>query len=544
MSTSTFAASNPLAAGISRVLSTSTADLRVLDQETGQWQRHPWPEIQAKAERIASEILARAGHEVGRVGLVGEPTPELVAAIQGAWLAGTTVSILPGPVRGADPAAWARTTLNRFAEIGVRTVFSHGTILRLLTGVETPLHVQDVAVAGRSGRSAAFTPQVSGDGGSLAVLQGTAGSTGTPKWVELSRDTAVANIDAVVDRLGLTAADVGCSWLPLYHDMGLTFLMSAFVTGIPLWLAPNSAFATGPFKWIDWMGEAGATYTAAPNFAYDIVGRYGRLLKNADLSPLRIAISGGEPIDCAGFGRFLAETSKLGFDPAAAVPAYGLAESTCAVTMTTPGDGLRIDEVEVEDRGDGTTTTRRYALLGEPIPGTEVRITPSAVRPQTVRGREVGDVEIRGTSMMEGYFGDERLPAERWFKTGDIGYLVDGALVVCGRAKELIIVAGRNIFPTEIERAAATVDGVRGGRVVAIGTGEGAARPGLAIAAEYKGADESSARAAIIERVASECGIVPSEVILVPAGGLPITTSGKLRRLEVKKLVESAGAVG
>ncbi|MCX4093138.1 long-chain-fatty acid--ACP ligase MbtM [Nocardia sp. alder85J] len=542
MTSSSYEAANPLAAGISRAISTSTADLVVLDQESGQWQRYPWPEIHAKAERIASEILARADRAVGRVGLIGEPTAELVAAILGAWMAGTTVSILPGPVRGADPAAWARTSLRRFADIGVRTVFSHTGTLELLASAETAVHVADLAVVGRSGLSSSFTPEAGGDGGSLAVLQGTAGSTGMPKWVELSRDTAVANIDGVVDRLGLTPADVGCSWLPLYHDMGLTFLMSTLVTGIPLWLAPNSAFAAGPFKWMNWLSDAGATYTAAPNFAYDIVGRYGRLIKDADLGRMRIAISGGEPIDTAGFQRFLDETTRVGFDPGAAVPAYGLAESTCAVTMVRPGAGLRVDEVRVEDRGDGTATTRRLAVLGEPIPGTEVRITPSDPAPQAIEGREVGDVEIRGTSMMDGYFGDERLSPDGWFKTGDIGYLVDGALVVCGRAKELIIVAGRNVFPTEIERAAATVDGVRSGRVVAIGTGAGAARPGLAIAAEYKGADETSARAAIVERVASECGIVPSEVILVPAGGLPITTSGKLRRLEVKRLVESAGA--
>jgi long-chain-fatty-acid--[acyl-carrier-protein] ligase len=181
---------------------------------------------------------------------------------------------------------------------------------------------------------------------------------------------------------------------------------------------------------------------------------------------------------------------------------------------------------------------RRHAVLGEPIPGMQVRIAPIDGAAEHVDGREFGEIEIRGSSMMTGYLGETPLPPESWFPTGDLGYFVDGGLVVCGRAKELITVAGRNIFPAEVERVAAQVAGVREGAVVAVGTGESALRPGLVIAAEFRGTDEPAARSELVQRVASECGVVPSNVVFLEPGALPRTSSGKLRRLEVKRNME------
>jgi long-chain-fatty-acid--[acyl-carrier-protein] ligase len=139
---------------------------------------------------------------------------------------------------------------------------------------------------------------------------------------------------------------------------------------------------------------------------------------------------------------------------------------------------------------------------------------------------------------MSGYLGETPVPAESWFPTGDLGYFVDSGLVVCGRAKELITVAGRNIFPAEVERVAARVQGVREGAVVAVGADESAVRPGLVIAAEFRGTDEPAARSELVQRVASECGVVPSNVVFLEPGALPRTSSGKLRRLEVKRSME------
>jgi long-chain-fatty-acid--[acyl-carrier-protein] ligase len=197
---------------------------------------------------------------------------------------------------------------------------------------------------------------------------------------------------------------------------------------------------------------------------------------------------------------------------------------------------MLVDEVTVRT-SDGRSV-RRHAVLGEAIPGMQVRISPHD-GDSDIAGRDVGEVEIRGTSMMSGYVGGDPYEGQNWFPTGDLGYLVDGGLVVCGRAKELITVAGRNIFPAEVERVAAQIAGVREGAVVAVGTGEGSIRPGLVIAAEFRGRDEAGARSELVQQVASQCGVVPSDVVFVKPGSLPRTSSGKLRRLAVKQDLEA-----
>lgn len=514
-----------LAAALTEAMTDSPHDLVVLDRETGEWAGRPWPQVHANAESIAARILD--DERIGAVGLVGEPTAEFVAAIPGAWLAGRGVSILPGPVRGADPQLWARATLDRFAHIGVAIVFGTEPVLSLLRAQDTELTVVDVADAARRERSTTLAP-VPTD--AAAVLQGTAGSTGVPRTAQLSPAAVLSNLRGLVKRVETGPADVGCSWLPLYHDMGLTFLLSGMLTGFPVWLAPTAAFAASPFRWLQWLHDSRATMTAAPNFAYGVIGKYARRVPDVDLGRMRVAINGGEPIDCAELDRFSTELARFGFDPGALCPSYGLAEATCAVTVPQPGTGLRYDE----------TPGRRHAVLGEPIPGIELRIAAPAGHDvaRDFPGRDVGAIEIRGASLMSGYLGDPPAAPGDWFATGDLGYLTDGELVVCGRAKEVISVAGRNVFPTEIERVAAGVRGMREGAVVAVGTGAGSARPGLVITAEFRGPDEAGARSEVVAKVASECGIVPADVVLVPPGSLPRTSSGKLRRLTVKQGLE------
>lgn len=523
---------NVLTSALTRAMTESNKDLVVLDRESGEWVRHPWAEVHARAENVATRI---GDGPAGAVGLVGEVTVEFVAGLQGAWLAGRAISILPSPIRGADPAQWALATLNRFQGIGVATVLSAGPNLTLLQDAEAPVTLLDLPEVGHPQRSTTFTP-VPDDG--VAVLQGTAGSTGTPRTAVLSPDAVFHNVSGLLQHIGVDGAvDVGCSWLPLYHDMGLTFLLSGALSGSELWLAPTAAFSASPFRWLSWLAQSRASLTAAPNFAYNVIGKYARRVPDVDLSALRFAINGGEPIDCEGFSRFLSELSRFGLDPGAAAPSYGLAEATCAVSAPTPGRGLHADELW----DPATESVRRHAVLGNPIPGMELRIAASDEHSADT-GMEIGEVEIRGTSMMSGYLGTGSLAPGEWFKTGDIGYLTDGGLVVCGRAKELITVAGRNVFPTEIERVAAQVRGVREGAVVAVGTEDGAPRPGLVIAAEFRGPDADGARSELISRVASECGVVPADVIFLTPGSLPRTSSGKLRRLEVKSNLEAVRA--
>ncbi|MGE2712779.1 long-chain-fatty acid--ACP ligase MbtM [Mycolicibacterium litorale] len=518
-----------MASALADAMTSSGRDLVVLDD--GVWHRHPWAEVHQRAENVATRI----GDEGATVVvLVGEPTVEFIAAIPGVLYAGAALSILPGPVRGAELAHWAQNTMQRCLSIGAGAVLSHGEHLAALSATEQSLPVLDVTELAQRQRSATFTAPHSG--GRFAVLQGTAGSTGSPRTAQLTHDAVLANLRGLQTRIDVSGADVGCSWLPLYHDMGLTFLFTCTLSGMELWQAPTSAFATSPFSWVQWLTASAATMTAAPNMAFGLIGKYGSRLADLDLSHLRFALNGGEPIDCDGTRRFATEMARFGFDAAALSPSYGLAESNCAVTVPVLGSGLQVDEVEVST--DTGRYLRKHAVVGEAIPGVQVRIAPLDGSAEQVDGRDFGEIEVRGSSMMTGYLGETPLAPESWFPTGDLGYFVDSGLVVCGRAKELITVAGRNIFPSEVERVAAQVKGVREGAVVAVGTDANAVRPGLVIAAEFRGTDEPAARSELVQRVASECGVVPSNVVFLEPGALPRTSSGKLRRLEVKRSME------
>lgn len=515
---------NALASALTEAMTSSTGELVVLDREADAWRPYPWQDVHARAQQ-ATALFDATDSTV--VGLVGEPTIDFVAALFGAAISGRGMSVLPTMTRGADPGQWATTTLRRFHGVGARTVFSHGGELNLLRGADSRVAVHDVSEINRH-RSA----PVAAAHGDFAVLQGTAGSTGLPRTAALSADAVLSNARGLIDRLHVDAnEDIGCLWLPLYHDMGLTCLITSAIAGIPLWLAPTAAFAASPFRWLRWLSESRATLTAGPNFAYNLIGKYASRVGEVDLGSVRVAINGGEPIDCEGLTRFATALHRFGYRASAATPAYGLAEATCAVTMPAADTGLLVDE------RDGPTGRRQHAILGPPIDGMEIRSVPADDAPA-----DVGHIEIRGTSLMSGYLGHDPIGGDDWFPTGDLGYLTEEGLVICGRAKEIISIAGRNIFPTEVEDVVAQIPGVREGAVVAVGTPAGAARAGLLVAAEFRGRDEAAARSAVAQQVAAVCGVAPASVVLLAPGSLPRTSSGKLRRLEVQRQFEAVSS--
>jgi len=517
---------------LSAAMRGSPNKLSVLDPDADKWVQHPWQEVHSRSENVAARIVDDGSSAVG---LVGEPTVEFLAAIPGAFFAGAGLSILPGPIRRADPHQWAKSTVDRWRGIAVTTAFSHGAELNLLREHAEGIVVHDLAEVAHIQRSTNFEGPRTAD---VAILQGTAGSTGTPRTAQIPPSAAIANLRGLMNRVNL---DDNCrmqSWLPIYHDMGLTVMLVSVLGQADLWQAPTKSFAGNPFAWLKWLEESRATMTAAPNMAFNVIGKYGGGLSDLNLSNLGFTLNGGEPVDCEGYARFSETLAPFGFNPNSLSPSYGLAESTCAVSVPEPFLGLRVDEVTVTT--DAGESTRSFAVLGHPIDGMEVRVNTEQSHSTEVTGREVGEVEVRGTSLMSGYVGQTPIDREAWLPTGDLGYLTHDGLVICGRAKELITVAGRNIFPTEVERIAGKIEGVRDGCVIATGMGESTARPKLVITAEFKGDDESAARSAVVERVASECGVVPADVVFVKPGTLPRTSSGKLRRLEVKRNLEGA----
>jgi fatty-acyl-CoA synthase len=295
---------------------------------------------------------------------------------------------------------------------------------------------------------------------------------------------------------------------------------------------------------MEWMSEHRATATAGPNFSYALATRALRRLApgTLDLSRLRIALNGAEAVDPAVVEAFIAAGAPQGLHPGAAFPAFGMAEATIAVTFPRPGQGLRTDPVdrrvlETDDYAapadpDGPGT-RHQVLLGRPVPGLEIRV----VDPETGhvrREREVGELEIRGSSITPGYYrrpdATEGAFHDGWFRSGDLAYLVDGELVICGRIKDLIIVGGRNVYPEDVERAVASVAGVRAGNVIAFAVDGRKGKESLVVVAESREVDVDSVRQAVAGRVRDVVGLPPEEVVLVEPGTLPKTSSGKLQR--------------
>ncbi|MGW4533969.1 long-chain-fatty acid--ACP ligase MbtM [Nocardia sp. NPDC004340] len=520
----------------------STKSLRTLDLLEKRWRETPWPEVAAVADTIAARLLDgdRAG-ERGPVGLVGDPTMETVAIMCGAWFAGRAIALLPGPVRGRANSLWADVTAEKFAALGCRELFVGTEIAQLMAAAVTDPAASVTAFPEVSAwRATPFGSIAAFSGTDTAILQGTAGSTGSPKTAVLSRAAMVRHCAGFQERIdGDPGRDIGCSWLPLYHDMGLTSLAIGMIYGGETWLAPTAAFARSPFEWLRWLSESKATLIGAPNFAYNLLGQYARRIDGVDLGNVRYAINGGEPVDCDGLARFTEEMRNFGFDPAAVAPSYGMAEATCGVSAPLPGSGLTVDEIDITE-GDSARPLRT-AALGSAMPGMEIRVVAGDGHP-TAPGRDIGEIEVRGHSMMSGYLETEvKLAEDEWFKTGDIGYLHDGQLHVCGRSKEMLTVAGRNLFPQQVETVVGKIAGVRAGAVVAtvVETANERAlrRPELVVVAEFRGKGADLARDLIKESVVAECGIVPSVVELVTPGELPRTTSGKLRRLEVGRMV-------
>ncbi len=395
-----------------------------------------------------------------------------------------------------------------------------------------------------------------------ALIQYTSGSTGNPRGVLLTHANLLANIRAIAAVLDLRPTDVGVSWLPLYHDMGLigSWLFCLY-HGIPIALMSPLAFLARPERWLWTIHERRATLSPAPNFAYELCARRisDAALEGLDLSSWRCAVNGSEPVSPDTLERFARRLERYGFRREAFLPVYGLAE--CAVGLCVPpvGRGPLVDRVarlpcERDGRAAPADAQDRSALrfvsIGSPLPAHQVRIVNDAG--EDVPDRVIGRLLFRGPSVMAGYFRNPEATAAvthpgGWLDSGDLAYGASGEFYITGRVKDVIIKGGRNLIPQEIEEVAASVEGVRKGCVVAFGvTDPTLGTEALVVVAETRVLDpEEKARleGAVIARVAADVGIPPDRVVLVPPRSVAKTSSGKLRRGTTRELY-LAGKLG
>ncbi|MGH3896970.1 MAG: fatty acyl-AMP ligase [Pseudonocardiaceae bacterium] len=533
--------------------SPTRSDRGITIGEPTQPRRLTWAQVHEKA-LLAGGILMRAapGVHPGDAVAVLAGDPALIApAVQGVWLAGGSVTMLHQPTPRADLAAWAADTVRVLGMIGAKLVLLGPPFDRLAAlldqrGISYLMlaDLDDPAVW-------PLTAPVPVGEDDTALLQLTSGSSAEPKAVRITHGNLYANMTAMAQTADLDPAnDVMVSWLPLFHDMGMVgFLTVPMALGLELVKVTPADFMSRPLLWAELISRHRGTVTAAPNFAYALLAR--RLAgsdERFDLSSLRFALNGAEPIEPAAVRAFISAGARFGLREGSMVCAYGMAESTVGVSFAPHGIGMQVDTVDADaleahrvavPAGPSDRHVRAFPRLGPPLPGLEVDVVAEDGRPLVER--EVGRIRLRGESVTREYLTVEGAQPTQdldgWLDTGDEGYLADGDVVICGRRKDVIIMGGRNIYPTDIERAAGLVKGVRPGNVVAVRIDAGARRESFAVAVESNRAGDAEAerilRKEVTSRVVDAIGLRPSAVVVLPPATLPKTPSGKLRRAAV-----------
>ena len=518
-----------------------------------------WREIHDDARAVGAALQARGLVPGDHVAILGATSRELITIIRGCWMAGLASMVLPLPMRMGSLDVFIDSTRGRILHGDAKLLLIDDLLADFYVAAEgdPPTMPMKAIMPGApnvpTGDALEIPPD---DPERLVILQYTSGSTSEPKGVMIPDRVLSANIDACAEAAELNRDDAMVSWLPLYHDMGLVgFLALPMTKGVDLVQAAPQDFLAHPGNWMQWLSDYGATATAGPNFSWVLATRALKRMKDLDLSRLTVALSGAEPVDPKAVDAFVGEASRFGFTAGGMFPAFGMAEVAIGGTFPPRRRGLVTDTVdrivletqrvakpvEIHDEDELGLTARQLPLLGKPVPGLEMRV----VDPETFEElpeRHVGELLLRGTSVTPGYYKRPDATAalfhEGWLLTGDLAYILDGELVLCGRIKDVIIVGGRNVFPEDIERAVGPLDGVRAGNVIAFGMEGYKGKESVVVVAEVRVSDTSGGLDEIRERIHHRtlevCGLPPRDVMLVTPGTLPKTSSGKLQRAKCR----------
>ncbi|WP_454197354.1 AMP-binding protein [Nocardia sp. Marseille-Q1738] len=532
--------------------------LRILSGGTrdGRQEEVSYGEVRSAAATVSAALLARELLPGDRVAIMLPTGRAYFTTFLGVLLAGgVPVPVYP-PSRPSQLAEHLRRQVHILGNAQACVLVTDpqaARLARLVRGqVESVRHVltpEELAGYGEAEGSVRGA-------GDIALVQYTSGSTGDPKGVTLTHANLLSNIRAMGEAAEVAASDVFVSWLPLYHDMGLIGAwLSCLYFGVPLAVMSPLDFLARPSQWLWAIHAHRGTVSAAPNFAYELCLRKiaDEELDGLDLGSLRILFNGAEPVSADTVTRFAERFSAYGLHREAQAPVYGLAEACVGLTLPPVGRGPIVDRVDrnrflrtgkatraAEDDPDPLS----FVGCGRTIPGHRIRLVDSAGN--VLGDRREGRIEFCGPSATAGYFRNpgatKTLLRHGWFDTGDLGYLDDGELYVTGRIKDLIIRAGRNLHPEELERAVGDIPEIRKGCVAVFATSEptgGTER--LVVFAETRqtaAAPLARLRERIIGVSVDLLGTPPDDVVLAPPGTVPKTSSGKLRRAATRERYE------
>lgn len=497
--------------------------------------------------RVAGALRSEGSAPGEIVGILSPTSPEFLLAFFGVLRTGAAASPLPLPTSLADSASYAKRLARILQEHAIRLVVLPSHFLQAWPEVGDSLEgVRVLDPRDLLGGSVGQEGPAAMD--SMALLQHTSGTTGAPKGVMLTHGNLVSGTQAIVKGIRVSSDDVNGQWIPLFHDMGLIGAIAGIVGGVEQYLWPPWSFIRDPAGWLRSFAEVGATIFAGPNFAYEyMAASVGEdEASGLDLSRWRIAFNGSESIDPATVQRFLDRFGVSGFRPSAMFPVYGLGEATLAVSFPAPGSLVQVDWVDGEalakerqaipvDRDDATA--RGLVSVGKSVAGMSVRIINQ--EGERAAERQVGEVRVRGPSVMVGYHLSPQATAEAfvngWLRTGDLGYMAEGNLYIAGRLKDLILVRGANVYPESVESVVRSVPGVYRGRCVAFGVREGGTeRVTVVLETTVPMQDHADLAARVRRAITRQLGQGNVEVHTVERASIPRTTSGKLRRLETR----------
>ncbi len=521
-------------------------------------------ELAQAARGVAMSLISLDLVPGDRVALMLPTGMDFFAGFFGAiYAGGVPVPIYP-PARLAVLEEHMRRQAGILRNAGARVLITMPEALRFasfLRGqVETLESVETVASLHERGMVVQLPPTP--DANATTFIQYTSGATGDPKGVVLSHANLLANIRAIGKAVEASPADAFVSWLPLYHDLGLIggWLACLYYAARFYVMSPLS-FLRRPESWLWAIHSFRGTLSASPNFGFEMcVNQINDAdIAGLDLSSLRMVVNGAEPVSVPTFLRFISRFSRYGFRPGAMAPCFGLAENTVALTIPPLGRPPLADRVDrdalsgqgiAEPAKPHDASALEIASCGQPLPGHEVRIVDELGR--RLEERHEGRLEFRGPSATSGYFRNEFESRELfrhggWLDSGDLAYMAGGEVYVTGRVKDIIIRAGRHIYPQEIEQAIAQVPGIFKNGVAAFGvrdTSQGTER--IVVIAET--AERNPIERAALQRRAQEAaadilGVPLDEMILVPPQTVPKTANEKIRRSAAKGLYES-GRIG